>query len=1200
MSDEQTLSGDGTIELGTSQGANFPQVEEQIIRRWRELGVYQESLKRRQADNKGSFVFYEGPPTANGVPHPGHCLTRAMKDLYPRYKTMKGYFCERKAGWDTHGLPVEVEVGKELVAAGLIAENSKEEIEKFGIEPFVHRCIDNVFRYTSQWEELTERIGFWVDLKNAYVTYHKSYVESVWYALKNFFDRGLLYQGYKIIWWWAQGGTALSAGEVGQGYREVGDPSVFVRFPLLNKEDESTYDPKWNDVDLLVWTTTPWTLPSNQFAAVHPELDYSIVRLTSKEGEPDKRALVIASALVETVASKVKCAAEVLFTCKGAELIGKRYIPPFDYYYKTLGEKKGALKDGGEEYVAWRVCPALFVTTESGTGLVHEAPAFGEVDFDLLTEQRARFVDGQGPELICAVAPNGKFTSDAPDFEGRWVKECDKDVARNLKERGLLLFLEQYLHEYPFCWRAPNDPLIQYPRKSWFVKTSKFIDKMLANNAEINWRPEHIKNGRFGRFLAGNIDWALSRERYWGTPLPIWICEETGYQEAIGSYDELLAKPGASGNEVWANARDAAKAEKGADWTEKDEELWEHLKVHKPYIDAVTYDSPKAPGKKMRRAPEVIDCWFDSGAMPFAQFGYPHKEGSKDIFEKNFPADFISEAIDQTRGWFYSQLAISTLLFGEDSAKKFPMPFKNCIVLGLMLAEWYENNADKLSIKLTEKEALEAFGKGKFSKRVGKMSKSLKNYRRPKEIFDKYGADALRWYFFANQAPWNSIVYSENSIKDSMPEFIIRLWNVASFFNVYQKIDGFAPEEEIDFAALQADGGMLTPKSFASAKTYRPISERVELDRWILSELNMTVKFVDERLEEYDHFAACGKITEFVDSLSNWYVRRSRDRFWANGFDASKLDAYWTLFEALVTLAKLIAPFVPFLSERIWLQLTENFGDSACKSVHLCDYPVADESAFDLALSKRMAQIREIVSLGRNARMGAKMKVRQPLSAIEVVLTDPSSIDEIAQYCELIEEELNVKAVNFIERADQYVSYSVVPDFKKLGPKLGKKLPGVKKALGLIDGAVANAEMASTGKLTIAIDGGETVELTSDEVQVRLLAKEGFAAAQGLNCVVVLSTDLTPELIAEGYARELVRAIQDRRKELNCDYVDRIVVGFVAESVAIKEVVNEYADYIKGETLAVELGFEAVEGAEPHEIKIDGEKLAVYVAVKRA
>ena len=1199
MSDENSLSNESSnADSALSQSANFPQNEERIIQRWRDLNVYQESLKRRRADNKGAFVFYEGPPTANGVPHPGHCLTRAIKDLYPRYKTMKGYFCERKAGWDTHGLPVEVEVGKELVAAGLIAENSKEEIEKFGVEPFIHRCIENVFRYTSQWEELTERIGFWVDLKNAYVTYHKSFVESVWFALKNFFDRGLLYQGHKIVWWWAQGGTALSSGEVGQGYRQVGDPSVFVRFPVV---DDGKDD--WKNVDLLVWTTTPWTLPSNQFVAVHPDLDYSVVLLSNQKGEKDSRALVVASALVDVVASKTKCSYETLRVVKGADLLGLRYLPPFDYFYKTQGEKKGALKSGGEEYCSWRVVPADYVTTDAGAGLVHQAGAFGEDDFNVLRAEQERFVDGQGPEMLCAVAPNGKFTEVAKEFEGRWVKEADKDIIRNMKERGILYFQEQYLHDYPFCWRAPNDPLIQYPRRSWFIKTSQFRDKMLANNAEINWRPEHIKEGRFGNFLANNVDWALSRERYWGTPLPIWVCEKTGKQEAIGSYSELLAKPGVAGTDVWQAAKDAAKAEKGDAWSEKDDELWEHLKVHKPYIDAVVYDSPYAPGAKMRRVPEVIDCWFDSGSMPFAQLGYPHVDGSKELFEKNFPADFISEAIDQTRGWFYSQVAISTLLFGDsdsgNATKPFPHPFKNCIVLGLMLAEWYENNANKTDIRLTEKEALEAFGKGKFTKRVGKMSKSLKNYRRPKEIFDKYGADALRWYFFANQAPWNSIVYSENAIKDSMPEFMIRLWNVASFFNVYSKIDGFAPEKEIDLDVARANG-FVTPETLATAKSFRPYAERCELDRWIIGELNATVKFVDERLDAYDHFAACGKITAFVDSLSNWYVRRSRERFWSSDKrDPAKLDAYWTLYEVLVTLSKLIAPFTPFIAERLWLQMTENFGDAALASVHWCDYPTYDSALFDEALSKRMANVREIVSLGLNARMTAKLKVRQPLQSIEVVFNEKSAAEAVADYVDLIKVELNVKEVNFIERADEYVSYKIMPDFKKLGPKLGKDLPSVKKALESLDGASANREMLETGKLTVTLADGRVIELSADEAQVRLIANEGLAAAQGPACVVVASTKLTPELIAEGRAREIVRAIQDRRKELRCDYVDRIRVAVVTENAEIRQAAETFREYVMGETLATEFAFVPLENVEPAQIKIDGEPVAIYVAVQR-
>jgi len=736
----------------------FPQIENTVLEFWKERAIYQKSLDQRAGAPR--FVFYEGPPTANGLPHPGHCLTRAIKDLFPRYRTMRGYLCERKGGWDTHGLPVEVEVCKS------IGIHSKEEIEEYGVEPFIHKCQESVWRYMKEWEQLTERLGFWIHLEDAYVTYHQQYVESVWWSLKNLFDRDLLYQGHKIVWWWAQGGTALSAGEVGEGYREVGDPSVYVRFPLVDEPE----------ISLLVWTTTPWTLPSNQFAAVNPELTYCTVA----DKETGER-FALAEDLVATVAGKAKREFEVVETYPASRLIGQRYTPPFDYYHAATGGQTGALKEGGSQHVAWRVLGAEFVTTKSGTGVVHQAPAFGEDDYNVLIGEQERFVEDEGPQLICAVGPDGKFTADAPEYQGRWVKEADKDISRELRTRGVLFHLEQYLHDYPFCWRAPEDPLIQYPRKSWFVRTTKFRDRMLENNQQINWLPGHIQNGRFGNFLESNVDWALSRERYWGTPLPVWVCEKTGKQEAIGSYEELQQKPGATGFDVWEKAKAA------------NPELPDDLRVHKPYIDAITYDSPFAAGARMNRVPEVIDCWYDSGAMPFAQWGYPHT--GKEDFQEQFPADFISEAIDQTRGWFYSQLAISTMLFGPEPdgaaaateaknadaadamTEKFPHPFRNCIVLGLMLAEWWENKKNPRDISIDETEARGKFGKDTNAK-IGKMSKQLKNYRSPQEIFDVYGADALRWYFFANQAPWNSIIYSEKAINESIREFMLRVWHV--------------------------------------------------------------------------------------------------------------------------------------------------------------------------------------------------------------------------------------------------------------------------------------------------------------------------------------------------------------------------------------------------------------------------------------
>ncbi|MCH8043072.1 MAG: isoleucine--tRNA ligase [Planctomycetes bacterium] len=1206
---------------------NFPELEGRIGRFWRERGIYEKSLERREG--APSFVFYEGPPTANGMPHPGHCLTRAIKDLFPRYRTMRGYRCERKAGWDTHGLPVEVEVCKEL---GI---HSKEEIENYGIERFIIKCQQSVWRYMKEWERLTERLGFWIHLDEAYVTYHQSYVESVWWALKNFFDRGLLYRGHKIVWWWAQGGTALSAGEVGQGYREVADPSVYVRFPLLDDDGKET------DTSLLVWTTTPWTLPSNQFVAVNPTLDYAYVR-DKDSGEK----LVIAWKLQETIEKKKKCKFDFIKSVKGRDLFGKRYRPPFDCYYRESGDKRATFRtdrqgkatreqyywndlrlnnqDGAqatvdslmakdEDVVAWRVVPAGFVTLDSGTGIVHQAPAFGEVDFDVLLRQQSLFEKGEGPELLCPVAPNGNFTEKGPEYcHDRWVLDCNKDLSRDMKARGLLFHQEQYLHEYPFCWRAEEDPLIQYPRESWFIRTKQFKDQMLENNAKINWLPEHIKDGRFGNFLESNVDWSLSRERYWGTPLPIWVCQETGQMEAIGKYDELLAKPGIEGTEVWEQAK------------AKRPELPEDLKVHKPYIDAVTYDSPFAEGARMRRVTEVIDCWFDSGAMPFAQWGYPHVPGSQQRFESQFPADFISEALDQTRGWFYGQLAISTLLFGEETALggsrgsgegdaatddvepqipnpksqipnpkatvpqppasaegcsshnlkseicnlksefPFPHPFRNCIVLGLMLGEDGQ-----------------------------KMSKSKRNYLAPDEIFDRYGADALRWYFFANQPPWTSVRYSEQAIKESIPEFLLRLWNCYSFFVIYANIDGFDPGAEIAGEVEQLNAG-----DFAAAKTYRAVAERRELDRWIIGELHQTTATVTERMDAYDNFGACGQIIEFVDALSNWYLRRSRDRYWSSDKqDPDKLDAYWTLYECLVTTTKLIAPFVPHVADALWQNLAVTpFGERTLESVHLCDYPTADTSLIDRELSEQSVVVREIASLGRAARMGAGLKVRQPLAKVLVVLADAAHQAWLESHAPLIAEELNVKSVEFPQQADQYITYQVQPNFKRLGPRVGKLIPAVKKALAEVDGGELLAQLKADGKVSITVEG-ETIELDNEDIQVRLQAKAGWAASQGSHCVVVLATELTEELIQEGIARDLVRIIQDRRKEMNCDFTDHIAIGIDIDSKSIGAAIANHEQYIKAETLAERIVQGPLDDVVSAEFKLSDEVGNLYVKV---
>lgn len=1148
-----------------STEVRFPDLEQRILEFWRANRVYQRTLEQRSGGP--SFVFYEGPPTANGMPHPGHCLTRAIKDLFPRYRTMRGYHCLRKAGWDTHGLPVEVEVCKELGIHG------KDEIEAYGVEPFIQRCQQSVWRYMQQWEQLTERIGFWIDLNEAYVTYHQSYVESVWWSLKNLFDRGLLYRGYKIVWWWAQGGTALSSGEVGQGYRQVADPSVYVRFKLIDQPATS----------LIVWTTTPWTLPSNQFAAVHPDLTYAVC----DDGSGQK--LIVAEALVSTLADKAKLTLQVEKTIRGSDMIGWRYQPPFDYYSKKLGSAQGSLKAGGKEHLYWRVVAAEFVTTDSGTGLVHLAPAFGEVDFEILIKQQERFCAGEEPKLICAVGPDGKFTADVPPLQGVWVKDADKAVTRSLRESELLYHQEQYLHDYPFCWRADQDPLIQYPRESWFIRTTAFRDAMLANNKKIGWLPDHIRDGRFGNFLESNVDWALSRERYWGTPLPIWVCEKTGRMEAIGSYSELLSKPDVQGTEVWEKAKAA------------NPQLVDDLKVHKPYIDAITYQSPFAAESRMRRVSEVIDCWYDSGAMPFAQWGYPHQ--GQEQFARQFPADFISEAIDQTRGWFYSQLAISTMLFGQqDTAvnaathqslatpEAYPHPFRNCIVLGLMLAEWYESKDGKRRF-LTEDEARKECGTQYVSK-TGKMSKQLRNYRSPQEIFDNHGADALRWYFFANQAPWNSIIYSERAIRDSIPEFLLRLWNVLSFFTIYGEIDGFRGPGDIEGKLDQ-----LTPEELQRSPRYRPVAQRDELDRWVLSELSLATEDIVRCMDAYDNFGACQRLISLVDGLSNWYVRRSRDRFWAEDVNsADKVDAYWTLYECLVTISKLIAPFVPFTAEAIWQELTRPVAGRVRESVHLCDYPAVVVEYQNRALAGQMSTLREIASLGRSARMESKLKVRQPLSRVEVVLAEHAHLEWLQNHDAMLREELNVKSIEYPERADDYVQYAVVPNFRRLGPRVGALLPKVKAALGAASGAALMTQLQETGQVRLQLDSQQVV-LDREDIEVRLQAKPGWAAAQGKQCVVVLNTELTPELIREGLAKDLNRVIGDLRKKQQCKFTDRIRLILVGEFAEVEQMLAEQQASIMQAALVTEIVRSAPTGLELEKVELGNYQMGLGIQV---
>jgi isoleucyl-tRNA synthetase len=1173
---------------------DFPDAESRIRDFWREHDVFAKSLAKGRG--RPRFVFYEGPPTANGMPHNGHALTRVMKDVIPRYKAMRGFDVPRRAGWDTHGLPVEIEVEKELRISG------KDAILEYGVEPFVRRCLDSVFRYTEEWKGFTEKLAFWIDVDDAYVTYHQSYVESVWWALSKLFERDLLYRGHKVVWWWAQGGTVLSAAEVGEGYRTVDDPSVYVRLPLADQSGTS----------LLVWTTTPWTLPSNSFAAVHPEVEYALVR----DGE---QRLIVASALREALAEKVGRELPVERTLRGAELVGRRYIPPFDWYASSM-----------EKADLWRVVAADFVELSAGTGVVHIAPAFGEVDFELLQGERRSQPD---LPLLCAVRPDGAFDPEvAPaPHAGRWVKGADRDLTRELKERGLCWHAEQVRHEYPFCVRSDDDPLIQYARPAWYVRTTAHVEECLDNNARIQWLPEHIRDGRFGDFLRNNVDWALSRERFWGTPLNIWINDETGRMEAPASVAEILERA--------PDAFDAFEAARAADPS-----ISPHLRVHKPWIDQVTWTRAGEPGV-YRRVPEVIDAWFDSGSMPFAQWGYPHQ--GVEEFQQSFPADFISEAIDQTRGWFNSLLWISTLLFPE---REKPHPFETCVVLG-HVADRHGKKESKSKGNYTPPEVIldcvrlefaavspdaeelpsgvaaiaredfegldlrgeaarvrvhregdEAGGldlelrPGAMPRRVihlspgdatrlGVAPAAAGTHVMPREVpalanqakvwvddpnSPAPGADAFRWFFFASNPPWNGTRHSLAAVRATQRELPLKLRNVYAFFSIYADIDGFEPADE---------------------SGRRPAAERALIDRWVLSELAIACRAVVSHMDGYRVYEATGVLTDFVDALSNWYVRRNRDRFWAPGLAQEKLDAHWTLYECLTRLARMIAPFLPYAAEEMWQNLVCGCDVQAPESVHLADYPEPDSAAIDEDLSRRMAAVREIVSLGLQVRTAQKLRVRQPLEGAEIVLTDSSLATALAEHRDLVRDELNVREARFVANADDYVTYRVTPNFRALGPRVGKQMPKLKAALADADGAALMRSLAADGCVRVTIDG-EAIELGPDEIAVALEAREGFAAAAGAVGVVALRTALTPELIEEGRFREVLNRVQTFRKELDLEYAGRVHLTITGAPVLL-DAVRPRVEKLARETLAGEVSLDVgpAEGAHVREVSIDGEPL---------
>ena len=1041
-----------------STNMNFTDREKEVLEFWKANDIYKKSLKPAK-DGAPAFTLYDGPPTANGKPHIGHIKTRVIKDLIPRYHSMKGEAVTFKAGWDTHGLPVELEVEKSL---GI---NGKPQIEEYGVEPFIKKCKESVWTYKDQWEHMSDRVGFWADMENPYVTYDNNYIESEWWALKTMWDKDLIYKGHKIVPYCPRCGTALSSHEVAQGYKKVKENSVFVRFKVKGEED--TY--------FAAWTTTPWTLPSNAALCVSPTAEYARLKVTKDlDGQEKEVRYYMCKDLISSIFEDY----EIEETYKGDDLCGKEYEPLFPYSKDIVAASRSK---------AFFVVSDNYVTTEDGTGIVHIAPAFGEDDARVGRENDIVFIQ--------LVDEAGHLPAECEEFAGMFVKDADPLIIKKLNMEGKLIKKMPFEHDYPFCWRC-DTPLIYYARSTWFIAMSTKREELLKSNRMVNWMPETIRDGRMGDFLENVIDWGISRERYWGTPLPIWECE-CGKRHCIGSIEELKSMS---------------------------DDCPDDIELHKPYVDNVHIKCPDC-GKLMTRVPEVIDCWFDSGAMPFAQYHYPFE--NKEFFESHYPCHFISEALDQTRGWFYSLIAISTVLFGRS-------PFENCIVMGLVM--------DKDGIK---------------------MSKHIGNVVDPWDVLNDEGADAARWYFYNSSSAWLPNRFSHEAVREGQRKFIGTYWNTYAFYIMYADIDNFDPNQyTIDYKNLGV------------------------MDRWIFSRLNSLVLDVNRRMDKYDITASARAIQDFTDELSNWYVRRCRDRYWGGEMTQDKIDAYMTLYTVLETLTRLAAPFVPFVTEAVYQNLVRSVNPDAPESVHLCSYPVADESLIDTKIEENMALVQNVVVLGRAAREAGKLKNRQPLSDIYVV-TDK---DIPAEYKSVILDELNIRKLNVMADASAFVDYSFKPQLRTCGRKFGPKLNAAKEVIAALPGKETMAAIKE-GPVKITVDG-EEFEMTEEDFIVETKQPEGFSTQEDKGLTVSVSTVLTEELIEDGYVREMISKIQTQRKETGLDVTDRIVLSYEGND-KLASIIEKKKDFMASEVLASAINAGAGDNAK--EWDINGEKITFSV-----